>query len=69
MSMVMGLICEEDNWDGPKYVAEHVYAIEFMVDAQLINEMTAWNRPRQFEFMSLALPKHGEAESEDQRQA
>lgn len=31
MSMVMGLVDEEDGWDGPAYVAEHVYAVKFIV--------------------------------------
>lgn len=69
MVMVMGLVDEEDNWDGPKYVAEHVYAIEFMAGSQLINDLTQWNGPRQFELMSLSLPGPGEAESADQKQA
>ena len=43
MSMVMGLVDDEDGWDGPEYVAKHVYAIECMVGSQLINEMTVWN--------------------------
>ncbi len=60
---------EEDNWDGPKYCREHVYAIDFMVGSQLINEITDWNGPRQFELMSLSLPKEGEEVSEEQKQA
>ncbi|KAH8678433.1 hypothetical protein BX600DRAFT_452059 [Xylariales sp. PMI_506] len=68
--MVMNLVDEEDDsWDGPKYSREHVYAIDFMVGSQLINEITAWNGPRQFELMSLPLPKEGEEESEDQKLA
>lgn len=69
MTMVMGLVDEEDNWDGPKYAAEHVYAIEFTAGSQLINDLTQWNGPRQYELMSLSLPGAGEAESEDQKQA
>lgn len=60
---------DKDKWDGPQYVVDHVYAIEYMIGSQLINEMTAWNGPRQFELMSLPLPKAGETESEDQKQA
>ena len=67
--LVMGLIDEEDSWNGPKYAAEHVFAIEYMIGSQLINEYTAWNGPRAFELMSLHLPKDGEVESEDQKLA
>lgn len=69
MALVMGLVDEEDAWNGPKYVAEHVYGIEYMVNSQLINEYTQWNGPRAFELMSLPLPKDGEEESVDQKQA
>ncbi|KAI1505688.1 hypothetical protein F5X99DRAFT_367370 [Biscogniauxia marginata] len=66
MTMVMGLVDEDDGWDGPRYTAEHVYAIEYMVGSQLINEFTAWDGRRAFELMSLPLPGEGEAESADQ---
>lgn len=69
MTMVMGLVDEEDGWDGPKYVAEHVYGIEFMVGSQLINDMTAWDGRKAFDLMSLSLPKEGEVESAEQKQA
>jgi hypothetical protein len=69
MTMVMGLIDKEDNWDGPKYVAEHIYAMDYMAGSQLINVFTAWNGPKAFELMSLSLPKAGEQESEDQKRA
>lgn len=69
MSLVMGLVDEEDNWNGPKYTAEHIYAIEYMVGSQLINELTMWNGLRAFELMSLSIPKEGEMETEDQTQA
>jgi hypothetical protein len=68
MSMVMGLIDEDDGWNGPEYVAKHVYAMEFM-EAQLINEFTEWNGPEAFRLMSLPLPKAGEQESKDQARA
>ncbi|ROW13712.1 hypothetical protein VPNG_04597 [Cytospora leucostoma] len=67
--MTMGTVDEEDGWDGPAYVEQHVYAIEFMVGAQLINDMTAWDGQRAFELMSLTLPEEGEPESEDQKLA
>ena len=69
MTMVLGLVDEEDEWDGPRYAKEHIYVIEFMVGAQLINEMTAWDGRKAFELMSLKLPIEGEVESEEQRKA
>ena len=69
MTMVMGLVDEEDCWDGPKYTAEHVYAIEYMVGSQLINEITAWDGQKAFDLISLSLPKEGEVESAEQKQA
>ena len=69
MAMVMGLVDEEDGWDGPKYAAEHVYSIEFMVGSQLINEITGWDGQNAFKLMSLPLPKEGEVESAEQKQA
>lgn len=69
ISMVMGLVDEDDGWDGPKYVADHVYAIEFMTGAQLINELTTWDGRKAFQLLSLPLPKAGETESDEQRQA
>lgn len=67
--MVMGSVDPDDGWDGPKYVEEHVYAMDYTVGSQLINEMTAWDGKRAFELMSLRLPEDGEAESGDQRSA
>jgi hypothetical protein len=69
MTMVMCLVDEEDGWDGPRYVAEHVYAIEYMEGSQLINVFTAWDGPKAYELMSLSLPKEGEDESAEQKQA
>ncbi|KAL7004486.1 hypothetical protein EMMF5_005967 [Cystobasidiomycetes sp. EMM_F5] len=69
ITMVMSIIDAEDGWNGPEYVAEHVYAMEFMVGAQLINEYTQWNGTRAFELMSLHLPIRDQAESSDQEQA
>lgn len=60
---------EEDNWDGPAYMTQHVYAMEFMVGSQLINDMTAWDGQRAFDLMSLEFPNEGEPESEDQKLA
>lgn len=69
MTQVMGLIDDDEDWNGPKYTAEHVFAIDYMVGSQLINDFTAWNGPRAFELMSLSLPKEGETENSDQRLA
>ena len=69
MTMAMGLVDEEDGWNGPEYVAEHVYAIDYMVGSQLINEITGWDGQKAFNLMSLSLPKETEVESAEQRQA
>lgn len=69
MALVMGLVDDVDGWNGPKYCAEHIYAIDYMVGSQLINEFTEWDGPRAFQLMSLQLPKNGEKESEDQKLA
>jgi len=69
MTMVMGLVDEEDGWDGPKYAAEHVYGIEYMLGSQLINDMTGWSGQKAFDLMSLSLPKEGEAESAKHKEA
>lgn len=69
MTMVMGLVDEDDGWNGPKYVKEHVYGIEYMEYSQLINEITAWDGPKAFKLMSLEMPKEGEEESAEQKQA
>lgn len=69
MSMVMGLVDDEEAWNGPAYVANHVWATDFMAGSQLINEYTAWNGSRAFELMSLPLPAKVEEESSDQQLA
>lgn len=66
MSQVIGLVDEEDNWNGPEYFAKHVYAIHYMDGSQLINEFTNWNGPEAYRLMSLAMPKEGEQENDDQ---
>ncbi|KAK3902450.1 hypothetical protein C8A05DRAFT_33862 [Staphylotrichum tortipilum] len=68
-SAVMGLVDEQDGWDGPAYCVEHVYALNFMVGSQYINELTAWDGQKAFDLMSLPVPKEGEKESDDQRGA
>jgi hypothetical protein len=69
MSMVMGLVDDEDGWDGPEYVAKHVYAMGFIVGSQLLNDMTAWDGQKAFDLMSLSLPKEGEVENAEQKEA
>lgn len=32
IKLFMGLVDEEGGWDGPKFVAEHIYAIEYLQD-------------------------------------
>ncbi|PYH44624.1 glycosyltransferase [Aspergillus saccharolyticus JOP 1030-1] len=69
MSMVMGLVDEEDGWNGPEYIRDHLYGIEFMEGSQLINEFTQWDGRQAFELMSLSVPKAGEAETDEQKRA
>lgn len=69
LTLVCGLIDEEDGWNGPEYFAKHVFGIDYMIGAQYINELTAWDGPRAFELMSLAMPKAGEKETADQMKA
>jgi hypothetical protein len=69
MGLVMGLVDEEDGWNGPKYVAEHVYGIDYVEGSQLINDMTAYDGKKAFDLMSLSLPKEGEVETAEQKQA
>ena len=69
MSMVIGLVDDEDGWDGPEYAVKHLYAIECRVGSQLINEMTAWNGRKAFDLMSLSLPKEGDVENAEQKKA
>ncbi|KAM0792467.1 hypothetical protein ACM66B_005142 [Microbotryomycetes sp. NB124-2] len=69
ISMVMGLVDKETGWDGPTYTRERIFTIAFMEGAQLINDLTAWDGQRQFELMSLQLPRQGARETSDQTQA
>lgn len=69
ITMVMGLVDEEDGWNGPEYVVKHIYHIQFMVGSQYINHFTNWDGNRAFELMSLPLPKAGETESDNQAKA
>lgn len=69
VKMVMGTVDEADGWDGPQYVKDHWYTMEYMVGSQLINEMTGWDGNRAFALMSLKLPAEGSAETGDQKLA
>lgn len=66
---VMGLIDSEDDWNGPAYSVAHVYALKFLEGAQLINEFTSWDGQKAFDLMSLSMPREGEDESDEQKQA
>lgn len=67
--MAMGSVDEEDEWNGPEYVGQHVYVMDYMMGSQLINEITEWNGPRAFDLMSLRLPDEAHEESSDQKAA
>lgn len=69
MTLVMGLVDDEDGWNGPEYAAKHIYAMDYMERSQLINVFTQWNGPRAWELMSLSLPADGAEETEDQKLA
>ncbi|KAL4881875.1 hypothetical protein BJY04DRAFT_188243 [Aspergillus karnatakaensis] len=69
VTAVMGLVDQDDSWDGPRYSVEHVYNVEFMSGSQYINEFTGWDGKVAFELMSLPMPREGEEESEGQRRA
>ncbi|CZS90920.1 uncharacterized protein RAG0_01791 [Rhynchosporium agropyri] len=66
-SLVMGLVDEEGGWNGPEYIRERVYAIDFINGAQLINAHTDWNGQKAFDLLSL--PIAGANETEDQVKA
>jgi len=57
ITLVLGLDdpSPEDSWNGPQYAQDQVFAMPFMVGAQLINDMTQWDGCRAFELMSLPM--------------
>jgi hypothetical protein len=69
LSKAMSAVDSRDGWNGPEYVAKHVYAIEFMVGAQLINDLTNWDGSLAFTLMSLPIPRNDEIESDEQTRA
>jgi hypothetical protein len=66
VTAAMGLVDEEDNWNGPAYSARHVYNIESMSGSQYINDFADWDGQLAFDLMLLQLPKDGETESAQQ---
>ena len=66
ITLAIGLVDEEDDWNGPEYFAKHVYGIHYMDGSQLINDLTDWDGPEAFRLMSLKLPAQGEKETKDQ---
>ena len=67
---VLGLVDEADGWDGPRYAAERVFAIDWVQGSQLCNEFTSWDGRLAFDLLSLRLPEaEGEQETEAQGRA
>ncbi|KAF4978563.1 hypothetical protein FZEAL_5096 [Fusarium zealandicum] len=69
ITMVMSTVDEERQWDGPAYTTERIFAPDFMVGSQLINEHTNWDGARAFELMSQRVPDLGQEESPSQKAA
>ncbi|KAF9872556.1 capsule polysaccharide biosynthesis [Colletotrichum karsti] len=69
ITMVMRTIDEERGWNGPKYVTEKIFAPEYMVGSQLINEYTKWNGVQAYGLMSQKIPELGQPETDDQKLA
>jgi hypothetical protein len=69
MIQVAGLIDNETDWNGPRYWVDHVYGIDYMQYSQLMNVYTDWKGQRAYDLMTLSLPKDGEEETPDQREA
>lgn len=58
-----------DGWDGPKYTREKCWLYSMMDGAFVIEQMTGWSGPRQFELLCQKLPGEGDEESEVQKLA
>lgn len=69
LTKAMSSLDPRDGWNGPEYVAKHVYAIECIVGSQLINDLTSWDGSKAFALMSLPIPSSDEAESDEQKRA
>jgi hypothetical protein len=57
---------DENGWDGPKYVREHCWLYSMIIGGFLMDQMTGWNGPRQWELLKQKLPRDSEPETEDQ---
>lgn len=77
MRLVLGLVdsgddddkdSNKDRWNGPEYLRRKVYAIDFMVGSQFINDLTDWDGRLAYDLLSLPLPAPGMLEKEDERQ-
>ncbi|KAL9008270.1 MAG: hypothetical protein Q9173_006589 [Seirophora scorigena] len=68
-TMVLGLVDEDDGWDGPEYHSKRIYSMDFLEGGFLINDFTQWDGRKAFHLMSLPLPRAGEEESEEQQLA
>ncbi|KAI4713784.1 hypothetical protein J4E89_001231 [Alternaria sp. Ai002NY15] len=66
MGSAQGWVDEEDGWDGPKYVREKCWLLSMMDGAFAHEQMTGWSGQRQFDLLSLRLPKESEIETDDQ---
>ena len=56
LTAVLGLVDDADGWDGPRYAAERVFAVDFAPGSQLVNELTGWDGRLAFELLSQRLP-------------
>lgn len=66
MRSAQSWVDEDDGWDGPKYVGEKCWLLSMMDGAFTHEQMTSWSGQRQFDLLSLPLPKPGEIETDDQ---
>ena len=69
ITMALRTVDEARNWDGPAYTVEKVYAPDYIVGSQLINDWTEWNGQKAYELMSLKMPEVGQPESTNQELA
>lgn len=60
---------ESEGWNGPKYVREKAWLLSMMDGAFLYEQLTGWNSKKEFELLKMQLPKEGEDESKDHKEA
>jgi hypothetical protein len=60
---------ESEEWNGPKYVREKAWLLSMMDGAFLYEQLTGWNSKKEFELLKMQLPKEGEEESKDHKEA